>query len=155
MLFTIAMWVLVIIAACAALAILVAVAVGLDVEDKSMGTFAALLSAALTSVAPGLMFFGIWLAHAEDLSKILAQDQVIAVQVERIDSLTARLNNFDYPSSALMNADTPVGSIVAAINEAEEKLARAKSEAALAIRSVEARRIGPFSEVIDFAGDYK
>lgn len=97
-----------------------------------------------------------WNQHASDLSKILAQEEVILVQEERIESLSNRLNNFDYPISQIaLNADTPVASIVAALNSAESNLARARTERAKSIRSIEARRFGLISGVITVVGDYK
>lgn len=107
------------------------------------------------ALIPGAMTFIPWGFHASDLSRIFAQDEVIKVQVEQIESLTTRLDKFNYPRSALLNADTPVAAIVTAINDAEKRLAYAKTEKAEAIRSIEQRRYGPFSGVIQFVGDYK
>jgi len=107
---------------------------------------------ALASMVPAFFVVVVWLMHSSDLSKVTAQAQVIAVYEDRLESLTARLDSITYPEGALMNADTPVGAIVTAINDAEEDIAFAKREMATAIRRIEARRLGPMSGVIAFVG---
>lgn len=104
---------------------------------------------------PTAVLIVIWSVHASDISKVLAQGQIIVIQEERVAQLTDRLNTFDYPRGALVNNDSPIASIVSALNDAESSLAKAKHERALAIRNIEARRVGPVSDVIDFVGDYK
>lgn len=154
MLFEISMWALIVIAVAWGAASLLFVAFG-DMEDKLYGPVMALIFAVMAGAIPGLTFFGTWQNHANDIAKIQSQDEIIRVQKDRADRLNDRLSSFDYPSGALLSADTPVGSIVSELSSAEAALARAEAERATAIRSVEARRIGPFSGVIEFAGDYK
>ena len=94
--------------------------------------------------------------HASDISKVVAQEHRIEVQQERIDSLSERLNTFDYPEKPMvsLDADTPWASIVQSLTDAENNLAEAKDEGAIAIRSIEARKRGPMSGVVTFVGDY-
>tara|TARA_R110002012_G_C11367850_1_gene581634 strand:- start:104 stop:520 length:417 start_codon:yes stop_codon:yes gene_type:complete len=73
----------------------------------------------------------------------------------RVDSLEERLDNFDYPVGALMNADTPVAAIVNSLSHAESKLLAAKESMIKSIKDVDARKLGPMSGVINFVGDYK
>lgn len=98
---------------------------------------------------------GIWASHSSDLAKISSQSHVITVHQERVDNLTKRLEKFSYPSGSVLNADTPIAAIVASLSDAESDLTQAKRVQALAIRSVEARRLGPLSGVIWIVGDYK
>jgi len=96
-----------------------------------------------------------WNNYANHVSNINNQHLVIEQYQERIDSLNTRLQNFDYPKSALMNADTPVAAIVKSLSDAEEKLLAAKESRITSIKEVEATRLGPMSGVINFVGDYK
>ena len=107
-----------------------------------------------TLVLSGLSL-GEWAYHAQNLSTIAYQDLVIKNYEERIASLNSRLQAFDYPKSALLNADTPVASIVKSISDAENELLNAKTARSQAILSVEKTRNGPMSGVISFVGDYK
>lgn len=151
MLFTISMWVLIAVLATWVLSICAVFLFSPDADSVSAIFFLGFV----VSILPALLFFGTWVNHADDLSKIQAQEEIIRVQRERADRLSERLSSFEYPSGALLNADTPVGAVVAELSRAESALARAETERATAIRSVEARRIGPFSGVINFVGDYQ
>lgn len=97
-----------------------------------------------------------WSEHAEDISRVVAQEHRIEVQSERIESLSQRLEQFDYPDKPRisLDADTPWASIVESLTDAEDQLAEAKDERAVAIRSIEARKRGPMSGVVSFVGDY-
>lgn len=120
--------------------------------------------AALSGLMIGIIFcipsaitvLSAWTSHASDISKVVAQEHRIEVQQERIDSLSERLNTFDYPEKPMvsLDADTPWASIVESLTDAENQLARAKDERAIAIRSIEARKRGPMSGVVTFVGDY-
>ncbi len=155
MIFYIALGTFVLVALVTVIAAASAAVRGRDLEDRIFGPIFIAMLGCFVAIAPCLASIGPWWAQAEDLSRIFAQDEVIKVQVERIESLTTRLNKFNYPRSALLNADTPVAAIVTAINDAEKRLAYAKTEKAEAIRSIEQRRYGPFSGAIHFVGDYK
>ena len=93
--------------------------------------------------------------HVGDVAVI--QNQIILVEVyeEQIAELDDRLKLMEYPQSALLNADSPVSSIVATISEWQNKISQAKADRAEAIIAVEARRMGLFSGVITMFGDYK
>lgn len=122
-----------------------------DIEWFVLSLVAAIIPATIMSVA----VLDVWSSHARDLSIIDNQNLVVANYELRIESLNNKLSKFNYQSPSLLNADTPVASIVATISEAETELMRAKTERANAIKNVEARRLGPLSGVISFAGDYK
>jgi len=96
-----------------------------------------------------------WNNYASHVSNINNQHLVIEQYQERIESLNTRLQNFDYPKSALMNADTPVAAIVNSLSDAEERLLEAKTSRINSIKKAEATRLGPMSGVINFVGDYK
>ena len=96
-----------------------------------------------------------WNNHAGDLAKIRQSHLLIEVQEERIESLENRLNSFDFPNGnqlLSLNADTPVGSIVQALSQAEDKLAEVKSERAQASVNIEARSAGPMSGIVTLMG---
>lgn len=97
----------------------------------------------------------VWAEHAEDLGTISAQQEIIVVYEKQRDDLSKTMAGFNYPSGALMNADSPVRSIVEQLASVEGLLAQARQEKAEAIKSIEQRRYGPLSGVITVMGDYK
>jgi hypothetical protein len=99
-------------------------------------------------------FFGFFSAlnHVDDLAIVRGQQEVIEVYEDRIKSLETRLNSFKYPQSALLNADSPVASIVNSLSEAEKEL-KANEERAKARRNIIARKAGPFSFVVTIYGE--
>lgn len=130
------------------------------VVTKATGNVAEGIGAFLMATLMAKLFLGVpifvsWGDHARDLGTIYAQQEVIAVYQDRVDRLNASLKAFDYPKGSLLNADTPVASIVASLTEAESQLAKAEHDRAAAIRSVEQRRRGPMSGVVTLVGDYK
>lgn len=132
--------------------ILVAVAGGVE------GFFTGIGVALAVGFIPGIIVTTVWTSHAKDLGTIYAQHEVISVYQERVNRLTERLDGFDYPrqdAALLLNADSPVRSIVESLTEAEAQLAEAESYRAEAIRSIERRRRGPMSGVISLVGDYQ
>lgn len=98
-----------------------------------------------------------WDNHANDISRVVAQEHRIEVYQERIDAIETRLQRFDYPAKPgiSLDADTPWASMVEALTQAETELAKAKDERAIAIRSIEARKRSPMSGVVRFVGDYE
>lgn len=132
----------------------------IDSKSRNPDPFLSMFMAGLFSLIPTLFFaclvLGTWGNHASDISKVIAQEHRIEVQQERIESLSERLNTFDYPEKPMvsLDADTPWASIVESLTDAENKLAEAKDERAIAIRSIEARKRGPMSGVVTFVGDY-
>ena len=109
----------------------------------------------VTLVIPLIVIGFTWSSHAEDLAKVRQSHLLIEVQEERIESLENRLNSFDFPSGSQLlslNADTPVGSIVQALSQAEDKLAEVKSERAQASVNIEARGAGPMSGIVTLMG---
>jgi hypothetical protein len=103
----------------------------------------------------GIPTVATWSSHADDLGTIAAQQEVIVVYERQRDDLNKTMAGFNYPSGALMNADSPVRSIVEQLASVEGLLAEARSDGAKAIKSIEQRRHGPFSGVITIVGDYK
>lgn len=124
--------------------------------DTGFSCFMSAWMAGLVTLFLSGTVFSTWNSHASDISKVIAQEHRIEVQQERIDSLSERLNTFDYPEKPMvsLDADTPWASIVQSLTDAENKLAEAKDERAIAIRSIEARKRGPMSGVVTFVGDY-
>jgi hypothetical protein len=114
-----------------------------------------MLLSALLCVPLSTTVLPIWFQHAEDLSTIEYQSLNIDIYEGHVASLNKQLNSFKYPNASLLNADTPVASVVKSLTEAQSKLAKAKIERADVIQKVEARRLGPVSGVISFVGDYK
>lgn len=128
---------------------------GVPMPGLSLGMGAIL--GCFISFITSMFVLGTWFEHASDVSKVVAQEHRIEVQQERIESLTQRLDQFDYPEKPgiSLDSDTPWASIVESLTDAENQLAKAKDERAIAIRSIEARKRGPMSGVVSFVGDYK
>ena len=125
-----------------------------DFEERIGLLFMSTVIGGIVMVAPASGSIGVWNSYADVLAKAHAQEQVITVHSERVESLTARLQGFDYPEGALLNHDTPIAAIVTALNSAEEQLAQAKTEQAKAVRSIEKISMGPYSGVVNFVGSY-
>jgi len=117
--------------------------------------FGTLLFGSVVSLVVAIPCLVTWDDHAGDLAVIKAQSDVIAVYQERVDALEDRLTGIDYPSGALVNADTPIAAIVMSLTDAEKELARSKAAEAQAKINIEHTRAGPMSGVIAWAGDYK
>lgn len=96
-----------------------------------------------------------WQGHADNIATVHYQQPVIDTLTERVEGLTERLTNFDYPRTALVNRDTPVASLVASLSQAEAELSAAKMAQGEAIRALEATRLGPMSGLFYWVGDYK
>lgn len=122
-----------------------------DAEEAFLSGFIGLLAATI----PGFAVFTSWSCHADDLAVIKEQTRVISVYEQQKEELTKTLNTFQYPESSLLNADSPVASIVLGLSDAEKMLADARKIEAEAYKSIESRKIGPMSGVVNFVGDYK
>jgi len=101
------------------------------------------------------VIFGIVHNHAGDVAKVRHQHALIEVYQEQVDEMNERLAAIDPPASALLNADTPVSSMVAALSEWQGRLAQSKAQQAHAIIDIEARKLGLMSGVVTVFGDYK
>lgn len=125
--------------------------------ETGLAIFVGSFLSLLVMLFSGAPVVATWHGHASDISKVVAQEHRIEVQQERIESLTKRLDQFDYPEKPgiSLDADTPWASIVESLTDAENELAKAKDERAIAIRSIEARKRGPMSGVVSFVGDYE
>ena len=127
----------------------------IGILDGGFGFFM-ILGAAMGGVA-ALVPLGIvgltWTEHANDLALIAEQQRVISVYEQQRNELNARMSAFDYPKGALLNADTPVAAIVAQLGKVEADLAKARVEQAKAYRSIEARKLGIMSSVVDWVGE--
>lgn len=120
--------------------------------------FGSILFGAVFTAVLSIPAIVIWSGHSEDLSVISTYSEVVKVYQERRDRLTATMDSFNYPStnsSILLNADSPIKSIVEQLSKTESELAEAESKIAKAKVSIEARRLGPNSGVIAMVGDYK
>lgn len=131
--------------------ILFIIAVSSGEEEPLMG---AVVSAFAAFVIGSLVLLT-WKGHADNIATVHHQQPVIDALTERVEGITERLSNFDYPRAALVNRDTPVAAIVASLDNAESQLASAKLAQGEAIRALEATRIGPMSHVFWWVGDYK
>ena len=126
-----------------------------DPRDRLGSAFIGFMPTLLVAVMVSLPVTAIWQSHANDLSKVRAQQPVIEVYEERRDTLATVLENFNYPirDGITLNADSPVASVVEQLSEVESKLADVKAEVALARRSIEARRAGPMGGIVTLMGD--
>ncbi len=147
-------WILLIIAGlCVTLPFLT---VPIAIISKDIGIFfASFLIGITAAILPGLITMMVWSCHADDIGTIIAQQEVIMVYEKQRDDLNKTMSSFKYPAGSLLNADSPVRSIVEQLANVEKLLADARAEKAEAIKSIEQRRVGPVSGVIGFAGDYR
>lgn len=124
---------------------------GGDGEDKAFFGFVS----CFLSIIPLAIIIITWVEHAEDLSKIRSQQHVIEVYEERQENLNETLSTFNYPrreNDIVLNADSPVASIVEQLSEVETKLAGVRAEVAYAKRSIDARSIGPLGGIVTIMG---
>lgn len=127
----------------------------LMVSTNDDGPFGGFLVFGIFSFIIGSFVFCVWQEHADNIAKVHYQQPVIDTLTERVEGLTERLANFDYPRTALVNRDTPVASLVESLSQAESELANAKMAQGKAIRALESTRLGPMSHVFWWVGDYK
>lgn len=146
MIFNILMW---------AVPVIVVCAVALEVTANGYGQGRGIFVGVIGLISTAIPVAATWVNHASDLSVVSSYSAVISVYEERTERLADMLAQVTPTGGALMNADTPVASIVASLTEAEEQLAGAKADQANAIVRIEARRRGPMSGVIGFVGGYK
>jgi hypothetical protein len=87
--------------------------------------------------------------HYHDLGRVKAQHYAITVQEERIANLKKNLNEItvDVDAEILLNADSPIKSMVDQLAEAEKSLASSKTTLANAKISIVQREIGFFKFV--------
>lgn len=90
---------------------------------------------------------GSYTNHANDLGVLEAQYYVVGVQEKRLASLKVSLSEITNKTDAkvLLNADSPIASIVDQISEAEKGLADAEVVKANAEVSIAKRKLGLFS----------
>lgn len=122
-----------------------------DGEEVLGGSFFMILIAGIITLFLALP----WSNHAGDLAKVTAQHHKVEIYQQRISSLENRLNNAQYPEKGVVSLDndTPWATMMNQLSKAETKLAQVKAERADAIRSIEARRVGPMSGIIWLSGD--
>ena len=128
-----------------------------DWQFNDFAPFSALMGFVLSVPLFALPVLLTWSDHAEDVAKVVAQHHRIDVYQARIDSLSQRLSEANYPDKPIvsLDSDTPWATMMIQLSEAESELAGAKDERARAIRSIEARKRGPMSGVVSFVGDYE
>ena len=95
-----------------------------------------------------------WVDQADNIGTIDAQNKVIVIYQQQITSLTQELQQFHYAPGTLLIADSPVASVVKSLTEVQEQLTDAEVTKAKAMVSIEQRRHGPLSGVIQLVGDY-
>jgi len=95
--------------------------------------------------------------HADDLAKVRKWDAYYQVYNRQLTDLKVHLDRMgtDVETNAkvLLNADTPVASLVNAYLKTQKKLADVESNKAAAMVSIESRRIGLFSYVVWMYGE--
>ena len=123
--------------------------------DKDVHDALSLIPTLPLLLLPIVLIAVVWDDHASDLSRVNAQEHRIEVQQQRIVNLTERLDAFNYPAKAgiSLDADYPWAAIVESLTDAENRLAEALDERAIAIRSIEARKRGPMSGIVTLVGE--
>lgn len=107
------------------------------------------ISGIVFTILPLFGLSDIWQEYAEDVAVYCKQQPRIQVYEDRVRALTERLSAFNYPSKSdiSLDHDSPWATMVESLTEAEQQLASAKDERAIAIRSLESWRRGPFSGI--------
>lgn len=122
-------------------------------NSEGLGSYLIIVSSFLFAITCILTPFS-YMDHVSDLGVIRGQDYVTQVHKDRLDRLDERLDTFQFPKgSPLMNGDSPVAAIVAAISDAEGDIATAEEKKARALVSLEQRKAGPFSFIVTFVGE--
>jgi hypothetical protein len=132
------------------------VGVPFAIKEKTPEPFA--VSAVIAAILALILAIPVgcaWTDHGNDLGTIEAQDQVIAVYEQQVTQLKDELQAFHYQPGSLLNADSPVASVVKSLTDVQEQLTAARVKKAEAVLHIEQRRRGPMSGVITVAGDYK
>lgn len=111
----------------------------------------------ILSILCSTFLIGAWNAHAHDLATVSSYYHTIEVHQQRVDSLRQMFETVEYPAKPTisLDGDDPWGSIVKSLSDAEDKLAEAKTKRTKAIRSIEARKLGPMGGIVTLLGDYK
>jgi len=102
-------------------------------------------------------WIGSYSRHADNVATIQEQYRVINVYNGRIDSLTNRMSKLSSSDIkiGLLNADTPIASMVKAVTGFEYKLAEAEEKKAVAYQKIASRKLGFFNSVTWFFDDIK
>lgn len=93
--------------------------------------------------------------HANDIGTIREQDKLIKVYQLRVDELEKGINNLTPKGrkvQLLLNADSPIKSMVDQLSVAISQLAKARAGKAEAIKSIAQREVGPFWFVVKING---
>lgn len=147
MLFTILFW------AAIAFPILGIVLGAISFLKFDMGLFELIAMGFAFALIPILIVSIVWTEYAGDIATIKEQERIISVYEQQRDDIKDTIKMFAFPAGALMNADSPVASIVEELANAERYLASARNVKAMAYRSIEQTRLGIMSGVIDMVGE--
>ena len=124
-------------------------------KDWSDGFFAVISIIGLLAII--ILSFISYICHAQDLGVLRAQQNVIDVQTALVDSLEKRLIRIapvgQQRVQVMLNADSPIKSLVEEISSAQKELTKATVKMAEAKVSIESRKAGPFWFVVSAAGE--
>jgi len=109
------------------------------------------------TVVLSLPWFFSYNEHANNIATIQEQHRVIEVYEKRVNSLHEKISHVAKGdiNQALLNADTPIASMVEAITQFEVKLAKAEAKKAEAYKEITSRKLGLLSSVTWFFDDLK
>lgn len=91
--------------------------------------------------------------HIKDVSLIRNQELVISVKEEAIQRINDDLKDLKAPSAALMNADSPVKTLIETKSQYISDLTDLKTEIAEAKINIERRKMGPSAWVVWAIGE--
>jgi len=102
-------------------------------------------------------WIGSYSNHADNIATIQEQHRVVTVYNNRIEALTLRMKGLSSSDvkMGLLNADTPIASMVKSVTEFEYKLAEAEEKKAVAYQRIVSRKLGFFNSVTWFFDDIK
>lgn len=117
-----------------------------------------IFGAAFTSIAvcliPCLFLMSVITTHSVDLSNVRNGDAFIQIKemaIKDIDRQITELSKFKY-DTALLNADSPIASLVAAKSEFVRELSNERSAVLRAKAAIDAREIGLMGAIVDWYG---
>lgn len=111
-----------------------------------------ILMALVVALFPVLILCTVMAEHADDLAKVRAGKALVDVRIEAIADIDKQLSALPDYSSALLNADTPVKTLVETKAQFVKDIAEAKANIAQAKVDIVARSIGPMSAVVTLLG---
>lgn len=116
------------------------------IDADSKGTFS-LIFLTMVWLCCGI---GSHLHHTMDIAITQTQEKIISIQSEKVDRLKLSLTILKSNDNTLLNADTPLATLIEEIALSEKDLAIAKIELVAAKRRIIARSLSIFKFIVKY-----